>query len=168
MRSAIKKMLATAAVAAVAVVGASVPASASGQFEWTKTINSLSPTLYQTNIWYQTAAFTAPATVSSSGVIAKTYHQWRVWDGPQGRGTLQVLACTSDLGKCTDITFTPSNTTYQGYPAYEADGWSTFFAGLPATTSFVYRYRLQAATTKVLATPIQSSYHRLSVDWDLP
>jgi len=145
---------------------ATAPASAAYiEYEWTRTLQTLNPTIRQTNLWY-TSAVMAPSTPpSSTGVIVQTYHQWRLRDGPGTRGTLVAQACTTDLSRCTDITFTPSYTTYQGYPAYVSSGYTTYFAGLPANTEFVYRYRLNAPTTQVLAAPIESSMHRISVNW---
>jgi len=167
MKLSIRRLSALTAGVALAVASSVLPANAAVQYEWVQVLNTVNPTIYQTNLWYTSANLTPPATVTNtSGTIVQTYHQWQVYDGPGTRGTLQVQACTVTTNLCADITFTPVYSTLMGYKTYTADGWSTAFAGLPANTSFYYRYRLNATLTKVLASPIQSLSHRINVDWE--
>lgn len=150
-------MIVIAAVAGlVGTLAAANPSFASGY--WSAYQNTSSPAIYQTNLYYQGAAFNPPAGTPGSAITTISY-KWTMLDPPPSGLIYTVYLCQGTSGLSACILVSPNYAT-QSYT-----GSTSGFAGYAANNSFHYAVAILAGSTYVLPSARFSSYYSVGVNY---
>ena len=155
-------LVALATVAAGAVLAAS-PASATGS-SWTKTVNTSSPPVALTDTLVSSAVLAPDVPPPSTGVVSSVSYSWKMLGSngqiPSGK-ILRVWLCAETP---TETCIRINNDTIQ---LLSGSGSTTYFAGLPASTTYVYKYMLYYNGLRQPISPqFYSSMYSVTVNYD--